>query len=142
MPQNMIVLPVMAQVALTFAVFLTMARARRRSIAKRRQTLQDLALATEKDWETSAVQAANSFKNQFEMPVLFYVVAAFALITRLVDPLFFGLACLFVASRAAHAVIHIGANQVAARATAYFVGVVALMIMWIVLGWRIAAAGF
>jgi hypothetical protein len=142
MPQNLIILPVMAQVALTFAVFIVMALTRRASIARRRQNLQDLALATEKDWDEPALQASNCYKNQFETPILFYVVTAFALMTRMVDPVLFGLACLFVATRIVHAIIHIGVNRVAGRGAAFFVGVLVLIAMWIILGWRVAAAGF
>lgn len=142
MSQNMILLPVLAQVALTFAVLVIMGRSRGRSMRTRGQSFQDVALATEKDWDAPATQAANNYKNQFEMPVLFYVVTAFALMTRYVDPVLFSLACLFVATRIAHTVIHVGANNVTARGTAFLAGVVALLAMWIVLGWRIAAAGF
>ena len=142
MPQNAILLPVFAQVALTFAVLIIMGLARSRSIRTRRQRLQDLSLATDKDWEPPAVQAANNFKNQFEVPVLFYAVTAFALMTRQVDPILFSLACLFVATRIVHTVIHVGANQIKARAIVFFAGAVVLIAMWITLGWRLAAAGF
>ena len=131
-----------AQVALTFAVLIIMGAARRHSIRARRQRLGDLGPATDTDWEPPAVQAANNFKNQFEMPVLFYAVTAFALMTRQVDPLLFGLACLFVLTRIVHTVIHVGANQIKARAIVFFAGAVVLIAMWITLGWRLAAAGF
>lgn len=142
MPQHLILLPVAAQVVLTFAVLVALGFARARSIRIRRQRLQDLALATERDWEMPAVQAANNYRNQFEMPVLFYAVSAFALALRYVDPVFFGLACLFVASRIVHALVHLGGNSVAVRGSAFLVGAVTVGALWVMLCWRVGAAGW
>lgn len=141
MVQNAILLPVLGQVLLTICVMFAMARARNRSMKARGQKIDDMALTTDSDWEKAALQASNNYKNQFEMPVLFYAAAAFALITRQVDPILFALATLFVSTRIVHAVIHIGPNQIRPRAIAFLVGVVVLIAMWIVLAWRVIAAG-
>jgi hypothetical protein len=142
MPQTAILLPVFVQVALTFAVLIAMGLARGRSAKVRRQGLEDLALATDKDWEPAAVQAANNYKNQFEMPVLFYAVSGIAIATRLVDPAMVVLASLFVVSRIGHAIVHIGPNIVKIRGALFLIGVVLLLAMWIVLAWRVFTAGF
>ena len=142
MSQNLIVLPVLAQVLLTLVVLVLMGPARSRSMRERRQRLEDMALAAEKDWNEAARKVANNFKNQFELPVLFYVVCLFALATRTVDTALFVLACVFVLSRIAHTAIHIGPNVVAWRGTAYLVGFAALILMWVLLAWRIAASGW
>ncbi len=142
MPQNLILLPVLAQVLLTLVILVLLPRARAASMRERRQRMQDMALAGKTDWNEQAQKTAACFSNQFELPVLFYVVAAFALITRLADPWMFGLAILFVLSRIAHAIIYIGPNIVAWRFAAYAVGLLALLGMWGMLAWRIIAAGF
>lgn len=142
MSQNLIVLPVLAQVLLTLAVLVLMGRARARSMRSNRQRLEDMSLATDKDWDENARKASNNFKNQFELPVLFYVVCLFALATRMVDMAFFALAWVFVLSRIAHTAVHIGPNVVAWRGTAYLVGFAALILMWALLTWRIAASGW
>lgn len=141
MVQNVILLPVFAQVALTFAVLIALGRARARSMKTRGQRLDDMVLSTDADWERAAVQASNNYKNQFEMPVLFYAVCGFALATRLVDPLLLALACLFVVTRIVHAVIHIAYNRIQPRGLSFLLGVAALVAMWIILGWRVVQAG-
>jgi hypothetical protein len=141
MVQNAILLPVFVQVLLTISIMVAMARARGRSMKARGQKIDDMALTTDSDWEQSALKASNNYKNQFEIPVLFYAVAAFALITRQVDPILFALACLFVLTRIAHAIIHIGPNQIKPRAFTFLVGVVVVIAMWIILAWRVIAGG-
>ncbi|PPD27174.1 MAG: hypothetical protein CTY20_13190 [Hyphomicrobium sp.] len=138
--QNLILLPVIAQVILTFAVLVMMGRARAQSMRERRQKMDDVALATATDWNENARKLANNYANQFETPVLFYVACLFALVTRSVDVALMVLALVFVASRIAHTAIHIGANRVTPRFTAFLVGVAALMGMWALLGWRVLTA--
>jgi hypothetical protein len=140
--QSLILIPVAGQVLLTLAVLVLMGLARARSIRERRQKLDDLALAGDADWNEEALKYSNNFKNQFEVPVLFYVVCAFALMTRMVDLWFFALACLFVVSRAVHATLHIGPNRVAARAAAYIASVGTVALLWVLLLWRVSEAGF
>jgi hypothetical protein len=142
MAQNLILLPVFAQALLTFAVLLSLGPARHRSIADSRKSLQDMALAEARDWSETARKRSNNYKNQFELPVLFYAVCAFALITRQVNETMLELASVFVLSRVCHAFVHIGPNIVAWRGAFFIVGFVVLAIMWLLLMWRVAAAGF
>lgn len=142
MAQNLILLPVLGQMLLTLLILLLLPLARRRSMIERRQRVQEMALAGKSDWNEQAQKVAACFSNQFELPVLFYVICAFALITRMVDPWMLGLACLFVGARVVQAAIHIGPNIVMWRFAAYATGLACLVGMWGLLGWRILAAGF
>lgn len=142
MAQNLIVLPVAAQVLLTVTVLIVMARARSRSQKERGQDMQDLALATSADWNPPALKAANNYKNLFEMPVLFFTASAFALITRTVDAWMLGLAWLFVLSRVTHTIVHVTSNIVMWRGSVFIVGVAAVVLMWALIVWRISIAGF
>lgn len=139
--QNLIVLPVAAQVLLTCAVLLLMARARSRSMNERGKTAQDLALATATDWDAAARKASNNYVNLFEIPVLFYVVAAFALITRMIDIWMLALAWIFVASRVLHSIVHLTTNIVRWRGSVFLVGFITVVAMWVLLIWRVAQAG-
>ncbi len=140
--QNLILIPVFAQVLLTYAVLFWMGSKRFRSGKDRGQSAQDLALATDADWSMEARQAANNFRNQFELPVLFYTCCAFTLITRQADVMMFALAASFVVTRIAHAAEHLTTNVVMRRGTAYLVGAFLLLVMWILLVWRVMAAGW
>ncbi len=140
--QNLIVLPVAVQTLLTFIVLLTMARGRKRSMRAQGRTPQDLALATAVDWDAAARKASNNYVNLFELPVLFYAVAAFALITRMVDVYMLGLAWVFVLSRVVHSIVHLTTNVVRWRGSAFLVSFLAVAAMWVLLLWRVAEAGF
>ena len=52
----------------------------------------------EPNWPPRALQVGNSFQNQFELPVLFYVLTILALITKHADLLFVMMAWIFVLS--------------------------------------------
>ena len=132
--------PVFIQVLLTFVVAVWMGRARRQSLGQSRTSLRDRDLALgAHNWSDAATQASNNFKNQFEMPVLFYAGVAFALIQRKIDIVLVALAWAFVISRIIHAYIHLGPNDVRWRSLAYIVGVVCLFAFWVMLFLRIYA---
>lgn len=139
--QNLILVPVLAQVLLTLVVMVHLGRARARSMRERRQQMDDVALATAADWSDEARKAQNNYASQFEMPVLFFAASAFALITRSVDAAMLLLALAFVATRVVHTYIHTGRNHVKPRFIAFLAGVAVLIAMWTLLGWRTLAAG-
>lgn len=139
--QNLILVPVLAQVALTLVVAVMMLRARQRSIRDRGQRLRDIALATAADWNEDARKAANNYTSQFELPVLFYVASLFALVTRSVDLLLMILALAFVATRIVHTFIHTGANRVRPRFLAFAAGFGLLAMIWALVVWRVLSPG-
>jgi len=94
MSQTAIILPVFAQVALTFVVLIAMATRRRNAFMTGTVKMKDIALG-QNAWPDDATKAANNFKNQFETPVLFYTACAFALITKSVDYWMLGLAWIY-----------------------------------------------
>jgi len=134
-----VLLPVFVQVALTLFLMFWMARVRFDALRSRQVKVRDIALG-QRSWPERPTQIANSFHNQFEIPVLFYALVALALVTRQTDLLFVVMAWLFVASRIAHAFIHTTSNDIRLRFSAFVVGVVVLTLMWIVFAVRILAA--
>ena len=75
----------------------------------------------------------NHLNNQFQLPVVFLVVASLGIALHGVTQIFFILACAFVISRLAHSWFHLKGNIVLLRALSYFVGVFILAFMWILL---------
>jgi hypothetical protein len=134
-----ILLPVFAMVLLTFVLLTMTAVTRRNDLAGRRVQIRDIALG-QLAWTPRTQQYGNSYNNQFQLPVLFYVVMILALITRQADLLFVVLAWVFVALRVVHAGIHITNNQVMRRGLVFGIGALVLMIMWIVFAGRILLA--
>ncbi|NNM72362.1 MAPEG family protein [Enterovirga aerilata] len=133
-----ILLPVFVQVALTFALLLWTGSRRLHALRGQEVRPPDVALS-QKAWPAPAQQAANAFGNQFELPVLFYVLVVLAIFARKADLLFVVLSWIFVATRFVHAGIYLTTNYIPHRFGAFLAGAVVLMIMWIVFAVRILA---
>jgi hypothetical protein len=140
--QVAILYPVFVQVFLTLGVLAALAVARARAIRTmdRQRGNPELAMGRAA-WPDDATKRAANFRNQFELPVLFYAVVAFALLTRGADLPMIVLAWLFVVTRLVHAAIHVGPNKVRWRTPAYALGFLILIIMWIRLLLHVATAG-
>jgi hypothetical protein len=142
MNQVAILYPVFVQVLLTFIVYGLLGTRRARAVkeADRARGSGDLAMGRFA-WPDEAQKVANNQRNQFELPVLFYAVVAFALIVRGADLLMVLLAWAFVITRLAHAAIHIGPNKVRWRGPAFAVGAVILLFMWVKLFLHVVTRG-
>ncbi|PZQ79652.1 MAG: hypothetical protein DI549_19550 [Ancylobacter novellus] len=125
-----ILLPVFVQVGLTFAVLLRLGYVRAAAI-RAGAVERDRVVIDETGWPATVRQAGNCFRNQFELPVLFYAVMILALATRQADGLFVLLAWLFVLSRIVHALVHVTTNEIRLRFPAFMVGVLVLLVMWV-----------
>jgi hypothetical protein len=132
MHQIDILYQVFVQVLLTFAVYGLLAVARVRTISRldRGRGNPNLALGRVV-WPEDAEKRAANQRNQFELPVQFYAVVAFALLTKGVDSLMLGLAWLFVVTRMVHAAIHVGPNRVRWRSPAFALGLLVLAGTWL-----------
>jgi hypothetical protein len=124
-----ILAPLFVQVVLTLAIGFWLAGVRSKTLLRREVHPRDIAL-DQPNWPVHATQLGNSFRNQFELPVLFYVLTVLAIITRQADLLFVVLAWAFVLTRLAHAFVHVTSNRVQIRGSLYLVGAVVLAVMW------------
>ncbi len=129
MSLQMVLLPVFVLVGLAFALLLGMASARGRALTGRETSLKDIALG-QPNWPTRATQVGNCFSNQFEMPLLFYILIALALPLRHADLVIVLLSWVFVVTRFVHAGIFVTYNDVRHRSPAWFAGVLVLFAMW------------
>ena len=130
-----ILLPLLVQVLLTFAVWVYMFAWRIPEIARKGidpQRLQDRASAHE--LLPDSANASNNLKNLFELPILFYTAILLSLVLMIQDPLLVQLAWGFVILRIVHSVIHCTYNNVNHRFAAYAVSALFLLFIWIRLG--------
>jgi hypothetical protein len=132
----MVLLPVFVLVGLTFGLLLWMAGARRQALVGGETRVRDVALG-QPNWPTRATQVGNSFKNQFELPLLFYILIALALPLRHADLFIVLMSWVFVITRFAHAGIFVTSNDMKQRSLAWFAGVLVLFAMWIYFALRI-----
>jgi len=78
-----------------------------------------------------ATQIGNCYRNQFELPVLFYVLIALALPLRHADLVIVMLSWVFVVTRFVHAGVFVTSNDLNRRSLAWFAGALVLFIMWV-----------
>ena len=124
-----VLLPLFVEVVLTFGLMLWMGVLRNDDYRSGTLKPQEIALREPK-WPARTTQVANSFSNQFELPVLFYVLTILEWVTRHAGVLFVWLAWIFVIFRVLQAYVHVTNNNVRLRGAFYSVAAVALMIMW------------
>lgn len=133
-----LLLPLLIQVLLTFAVWIRMYYLRLREISAANIDPQDLSTRDGKQGLlVRSAASSDNLMNQFEMPVLFYAAVLLALILMWQDPLLVLLCWLFVAARIAHALIHTTYNAVVHRFAAYALSSIFLLAIWVRLGWYI-----
>ena len=135
-----LLLPVFVEVGLTFFLMFWMGILRRRALSSGAVKPSDIALR-QSAWPPRTLQVANAFHNQLELPMLFYVVVAFILITSTNSLVFVLLAWIFVLARLVHAYIHTGTNVVLQRSMAIGVSAIALVVMWVIFAVRILVTG-
>lgn len=123
-----LIYPVLFQVFWTLVVLAIMFRARRAAYRGGEVTIPDVAVSGEK-WPEKAKLAANNFSNQFETPLLFFVLAGIAVHIGATDWIMVGLAWAFVVTRIVHTLVHTGSNAIGLRVRAFGLGVLMLLFM-------------
>jgi hypothetical protein len=130
MSVQMVLLPVFVLVGLTFVLLLWMAGARRGALVGGETKIRDIALG-QPNWPAGATQIGNCYANQFELPLLFYVLIALALPLRHADLIIVLLSWVFVVLRFVHAGIFVTSNDLGQRSSVWLAGVLVLLAMWI-----------
>jgi hypothetical protein len=139
MTMQAMLMPVFAQVALTFALLFWMSYLRIQAIRQGKVAPHAVALR-EPNWPPRATQISNAYHNQLETPLLFYVLILLALETKTADSILLVLSWLFVVSRFVHAYIHITSNRIDRRGPVFLVGAIGLALMWIIVAARLTIA--
>lgn len=125
-----LIYPALAQILWTFVVLTIMFLRRRRAMIGKEVSVADVAVDKERYPEPARLAAAN-FANQFETPVLFFVLLLLAMHAGATGYVMAVLAWLFVATRVVHTLIHVGRNDLMQRASVFAVGAVVLFCMWL-----------
>lgn len=134
-----ILLPVFVQIALTFALLFSTALKRTTALNTGMVKPKDVSLR-QPNWPERATVFANAFHNQLEMPVLFFVLVAFAIITRQADLLFVIMSWIFIVFRLLQAWIFVTTNNIRMRGLFFAGGCATLFLMWIIFAVRILTA--
>lgn len=142
MTRDWIFVPVIVQVLMTLLIYVRLIKVKIREVRAGRVDKTRSALH-EEAWGDAVLQINNNIRNQFELPVLFYVMAAILWAMDSVNGLAIAAAFLFVLSRIAHALVHLGSNYVPNRRRTFTVGWWVLMFMALLVLWELVrrAAG-
>ncbi len=126
MKNSYIFIPVIIQVALTLWLYIHLTIAKLRAVKS--GEVDELRRALHNDaWPDSVLQINNCIRNQFEVPVLFYVLICTLWNIGGINIYVHIAAWIFVLSRIAHAIIHTGSNYVPYRRKLFMVGCVVLI---------------
>ncbi|MEO9827698.1 MAG: MAPEG family protein [Paracoccaceae bacterium] len=136
---QLLVLAACAQALLTIVVLLVLG-ARRRTAYKAGKVGKE-AMLNDRAWPPYVLQASNNYKNQFEIPVLFFAAVAIALAVDAASVVFVWLAWGFVAARIVHSICHCGSNKLPVRFVSFFTSVIAVTIMWAMLATHVFSTG-
>ncbi len=134
-----LLLPAFVQFALTVYVLARMGQGRVRAMRSGRVKYSEVDTKTA--YSESVQRFMSNYQSQFELPVLFYAVLAFALIAERVDFVLIGLAWAFAGSRLVHSFVHTGSNIIATRFKVFAAGLVFLVGMWAWFGLRLFVIG-
>jgi hypothetical protein len=136
MTRDWIFVPVIFQVFLTLFVYLRLLQVKKRAVAEGLVDRTRVALRDDA-WPDYVIQVNNNIRNQFELPVLFYVAAILLWLLDSVHGAAIGAATVFVLSRIVHAGIHLSINAVPPRRHTFTVGWVAVLVMAALVLWEL-----
>ena len=126
MSPHLILWPVLVQILLTTVIYVRLAVVKRAAYAAR-QVDRSRSPIHKDAWPDTVRVVDNNLANQFQAPVLFYVLAVSLAILDAVDGIALGLAWGFALSRWGHAAVHVTSNRVPVRFRLFTVGVLCLV---------------
>lgn len=128
MDKDLILFPVLVQVLLTISLYISLNVLKKRAVAA--EEVDEARRALHEDaWPEYVLKINNCIRNQFEVPVLFYVLVLAHVSSNAVNGFSVGIAWLFVLSRIVHAYIHTGSNHVPTRRRVFTVGVILVLVL-------------
>lgn len=137
--EKLLLLAMAAQVLLTIGLLVWLGRERVPRVMRGEIAIADIAV-DRTGYPLKARLLSNSFDNQFQLPVLFFVAALLTLYLGEVSWAEVVLAWAFVALRYLHAAIHVTRNRVEQRFAAYTAGLAVLALFWLWLVTKIILA--
>ncbi len=132
-PQAILLLCLFLQIGLTFWAIMRMGTLRLKSLKTGETRYQDIALASE-SYPDYVKPHQNNAHNQFETPVLLYVLVILANSSGVAN---WGVAVgavIYIVARFLHRAVHVGKNDLKKRIGTFISGLIGLFIGWISLG--------
>ncbi len=129
MAKHLIYWPVLALILIPILVLLLNGK-RKNDAVKTGGFDRERAAMDNEAWSKPVVLTSKNLANQFQLPVIFYVLCLVLASLDAVDKLTLVVAWLFVASRYVHAYVHVSTNFVPNRLRAFLLGAVFLLVLF------------
>ncbi len=115
---------------LAIPVFILILNAKRKNSDRRAGVARPEAAISNTAWSLPVVLTSNALANQFQLPVIFYVLSFILYSLDGVNALVLVLCWLFAISRWAHAIVHVSSNTIALRMIFFLLGVITLFTLF------------
>ncbi len=126
MSANLIFLPVLVQILLTLIVYISLGQAK--GVASKMGLVDEKRRGvSDEAWPLNVQLINNNIRNQFETPILFYMLTVILWMVDSVTPLAHALAWLYALARVVHAWVHTGSNYVPVRRRVFQFSIVLLV---------------
>jgi len=128
MNQNIIFYPLLIQIILVMVLYILLGIEKSKAVKAGSVDRKKTALHNDA-WPDHVLRVSNNIRNQFETPILFFVLSMVFFSLKSVDVTVLILCCAFVVSRIVHSYIHVTSNYVPKRRGVFMVGCVILIVL-------------
>lgn len=129
MPTHLIFWPLLAVLAIP--IFVLLLNGKRKSADRKAGTAQAEAAINNTAWSLPVVLTSNALANQFQLPVIFYVLCFVLIQLNGVTLIVLSLCWVFAVTRWLHAIVHVTSNFVPLRMASFLAGALALLILFV-----------
>ncbi|NTF40995.1 hypothetical protein A6U86_13700 [Rhizobium sp. AC27/96] len=126
--------PMVAHAVLVFVLYALLGWRRNRMVKAGRIRISQFRENHAADEPAESLVVRNSIANQFELPLLFHACCIVLYVTQADNLPAVIFAWLFVATRYAHAFVHVTSNSLRYRSPLFALGFIVLACMWVWLG--------
>lgn len=131
MHQEWLLYPLFAMASLTFYVSVRLLKLRIKAVRNRDLRISYFRYNRDVELPDDLAKTTRHYANLFEFPLLFYIVVIMTYVTQQGDYSHLALAWAYVISRAAHAYIHLGSNNILHRKNTFLVSWFILAAIWL-----------
>ena len=130
MQAHLIFWPVLAVLAIP--VFVLTLNAKRKAEVRKTGKVDPQSVIDNTAWPLPVVLTSNALANQFQLPVVFYVLCFILFAIDRVGTLAMTLAWVFVVTRWAHAIVHVSTNAIPLRLSSFLLSTLSLFVFFAV----------
>jgi len=118
-------------VVLTIPIFVLMLNGMRKAADRKAGEVDPNAAIDNKAWSLPVILTSNALANQFQLPIVFYVLSIILYQLNAVTAFVLVLAWGFAIARWLHAIVHVTSNSIPKRFGAFLVSSLVLLVLFI-----------